>query len=61
MTTGVRGLAAVNPCIFDDGIVNDQLGSRRLRVEGHSPGGCDALTLRVEPFQLYRLTDSWGK
>lgn len=60
MTAGVGGLAAVNPRVFDDGVVNDQLGARRLRVERHSLGGRDALTLGVEPFHLHWLTDSCG-
>lgn len=32
MTVGVAGLAAVDPRVLDDGVVNDEAGSRGLRV-----------------------------
>lgn len=59
VAAGVGGLAAVDPCVLDDGVVDDESGSGRLRLQIHSFAAYDALTQRVEPFQPFRLTDSW--
>lgn len=58
VTAGVGGLAAVDTRVLDDGVVNDEPGSWRLRVECHSLGGKDALTLGVVPLQPHRLANS---
>lgn len=57
----VDGLAAVDARILDDGVVYDEAGSRRLRVERHPLGGQDALALGVVPLQPHRLANSWEK
>lgn len=57
VTVGVAGLAAVDPRVLDDGVVNDEAGSRGLHVQGHSLGGQDALSLGVVPLQSRWLAD----
>lgn len=49
VTVGVRGLAAVDTSVLDDGVIYDQPGSGGLCVQRHSLGGNDALTLGVVP------------
>lgn len=58
VTAGIGGLAAVDPRVLDDGVVNDEPGPRRLRVQRHALGGHDALALGVVPVQPHRLADS---
>lgn len=58
VTAGVSGQAAVDAGVLNDGVVNDEPGSRGLRVQRHSFGGHDAFTLWVEPLQPHRLADS---
>lgn len=54
---GVGGLAAVDPRVLDDGVVDDESGARGLRVERHALGGRDPLTLGVVPLQPHWLAD----
>lgn len=58
VTTDIGGLAAVDTRIFDDGIINNELGSGCFCVERHSLRGHDALALGVIPLQLDRIADS---
>lgn len=59
VTAGVGGLAAVDTGVLDDGVVNDESGPRRLRVERHPLGRHDALALGVVPLQPHWLANSW--
>jgi len=58
VAAAVGGLAAVDARVLDDGVVDDEPGARRLRVQRHPLGGQDALALRVVPLQPHRLADS---